>query len=239
MPLQTFANFEYEKRIKKARKIAGILGSKAMLKGTRVLDIGTGSGVCADFFANHVVGHEGFVAAVDRSDQRLLKNNYQFELVEGACLPFESNSFDIVISNHVIEHVWPASEQLTHLKEISRVLKNTGTLYLVFPNKYAVIEPHYKLPFLSWLPQYFADKYVRILGGRIFDCHTPSQRRLAGMLRETDLREEEVTEKVLAYVVKNELEGCKRAFVKLIFPLITVFFMSVIPTRVYLLRKKD
>lgn len=216
-----------------------MLGQKVQLKGARVLDIGTGAGVCADYFANHVVGPQGYVVAVDRTDQRLLKNNYQFKIIEGVSLPFENSYFDIVISNHVIEHVGAFQEQLTHLKEISRVLKDTGTLYLAFPNKYAVIEPHYSLPFLSWLPQRFADFYLKLTGkGEFFDCQTPSRSRFTDLLNGTDLNEKEITEDILAYVVKNELAGFRRVFASFIFPLITKIFMFIIPTRVFLLNKK-
>ena len=80
-----------------------------------------------------------------------------------------------------------------------------------YPNKYALFEPHYKLPFLSWLPQGFADKYIRITGkAKNFDCQPPSRKQLGAMLKETDLREEEVTKDILIYVVNNELEGSKK-----------------------------
>lgn len=152
MSLLTFANLEYEMRVKKAKKIADLLTRKTQLQGKPVLDIGTGAGVCAEFFASQVVGPHGSVVAVDRSDQRLVTGQYHFEIVEGVRLPFENKSFDIVISNHVIEHVGGFNDKSTHLKEISRVLKSSGILYLAFPNRFAVVEPHYKLPFLSWFP---------------------------------------------------------------------------------------
>ncbi|MBT6718867.1 MAG: class I SAM-dependent methyltransferase [Nitrospina sp.] len=215
MSLRTFANLDLEMRRKKAKKIADILGDRVELNGAKVLDIGTGSGVCADYFANHVVGPDGMVAAVDRDDQRLLKNNYHFEIIEGVKLPFESNFFDIVISNHVIEHVGFFSEQLMHLREISRVLKRTGTLYLAFPNKYTLIEPHYKLPFLSWLPQQFSDGYLKLTGrGKVFDCHAPSLSRFADLLKEAELSGEEITEEILAYVVVPEKPYFQRKMVK-------------------------
>ena len=47
-------------------------------------------------------------------------------------LPFRDDSFDLVISHHVIEHV---NDQLAHLLELKRVLKPEGRLYLGCPNK--------------------------------------------------------------------------------------------------------
>ena len=63
--------------------------------------------------------------------------------------PFDDNFFDIVISNHVIEHI--ASQQ-QHLSEIKRVLKHPGICYFATPNWYFPIEPHYKIPLIHYLP---------------------------------------------------------------------------------------
>ena len=53
-------------------------------------------------------------------------------LVGSERLPFRSDSFDLVISHHVIEHV---HDQMLHLAEIRRVLNAGGVCYLGTPNK--------------------------------------------------------------------------------------------------------
>jgi ubiquinone/menaquinone biosynthesis C-methylase UbiE len=55
------------------------------------------------------------VHSVDIADDRLEREGFEFHLVEGAQLPFEDSFFDIVLSNHVIEHVGDLPEQRTHL----------------------------------------------------------------------------------------------------------------------------
>ena len=45
-----------------------------------------------------------------------------------------------------------------------RVLADNGVLYLGLGNRLGIIEPHYKLPFLSYLPPSLADRYVRASG---------------------------------------------------------------------------
>jgi SAM-dependent methyltransferase len=47
-------------------------------------------------------------------------------------LPFPARSFDVVLSNHVIEHVL---NQRLHLGEIRRVLADRGVCYLATPNR--------------------------------------------------------------------------------------------------------
>lgn len=49
------------------------------------------------------------------------------------------------------------------MKEIFRVLTPKGVVYLGLGNRLGVIEPHYRLPFLSWLPYPMADAYVRTM----------------------------------------------------------------------------
>jgi SAM-dependent methyltransferase len=74
-------------------------------------------------------------------------------------LPFESGSFDIVICNHVYEHTDDAAQLLA---EIRRVMHDDAVCYFAGPNKYEPVEPHYGLPFLSWLPRPLADRYMRL-----------------------------------------------------------------------------
>jgi SAM-dependent methyltransferase len=70
-------------------------------------------------------------------------------------------SLDVVIFNHIYEHVVDARAVVN---EIHRVLKPTGVAYLGLANKYQLMEPHYRLPLLSWLPQKAADTYIRRAG---------------------------------------------------------------------------
>ena len=43
-----------------------------------------------------------------------------------------------------------------------RVLSDDGVVYFGMMNRLGVIEPHYRLPFLSYLPQPLADRYLRL-----------------------------------------------------------------------------
>ena len=66
-------------------------------------------------------------------------------------LPFEDQSFDIVFSNSVIEHVGSPDNQHQMAREVMRVGKKhvTQTPSLWFP-----LEPHARLPFFQFLPRW-------------------------------------------------------------------------------------
>jgi 2-polyprenyl-3-methyl-5-hydroxy-6-metoxy-1,4-benzoquinol methylase len=63
---------------------------------------------------------------------------------------YGDNSFDLVFSNSVIEHLYTWENQQKMAREIRRVGKN---YFVQTPNKYFVIEPHYALPIFQFLPK--------------------------------------------------------------------------------------
>jgi len=65
---------------------------------------------------------------------------------------FADQSFDLVYSNSVIEHLYSFENQKKMAAEIQRV----GKKYFVqTPNKYFFIEPHYALPLFQFMPTPF------------------------------------------------------------------------------------
>lgn len=155
-------------RRRKAVKIAAIVSGHRQLADADLLDIGTGSGHIADEFTRQVKR----VVSVDLNDERDVREGYEFIKVDGAALPFDDDSFDIVVSNHVVEHV---PDQRTHLAELMRVVRPGGVVYLATPNKLWLRDPHYRLPFISWLPRQASQAYLRtIKPGKVWDIYPMS-----------------------------------------------------------------
>ncbi|HEX5960885.1 MAG TPA: methyltransferase domain-containing protein [Rhodanobacteraceae bacterium] len=175
-------------RLPKAGKIAALLELDSNAGGPlRLLEIGTGSGLIAHYFATRLE-LDCEVDAIDVLDQRQITEGYRYQTVTGVELPFAEGSFDVVISNHVIEHVGGADEQLAHLRAMARVLKPGGVAYLATPNRWQLIEPHYRLAFLSWLPKAWRSRYLRWRkAGDHYDCEPLSMPELESMLRASGL----------------------------------------------------
>lgn len=174
-PYSSYAGMNEATRHKKAQKIIAVLNSKMDLKRADVLDIGTGSGHIISLIARECRS----ATSVNLDDERVIKDGYKFVQVADVKLPFDDESFDVVISNQVIEHIPP---QQQHLEEICRVLKKGGIAYIATPSKFTLIEPHFKLPFLSWLPKHLADGYVRLFKHKQFDVYPLTLGRLVRWL---------------------------------------------------------
>jgi ubiquinone/menaquinone biosynthesis C-methylase UbiE len=150
-------------RIIKAKKIFTILKdfSKNDLQTRQCLEVGCSTGKNINYLAEFL----GECTGIDIDEKAVKygalhrKLHVNFIIGDAIQLPFTENFFDIIVCNHVYEHV-PDSQDL--MKEIFRVLKPGGFCYFAAGNKFSVIEGHYKLPFLSWLPKPLANLYLQI-----------------------------------------------------------------------------
>jgi SAM-dependent methyltransferase len=185
---QSHAYLHIPSRRLKGMKIERLLELSQSGAPVRLLEVGTGSGGIAHYFGSHKSGRYD-VDAVDVCDNRVIKESYRYTHVEGVALPFADALFDVVLTNHVIEHVGDQEAQLTHLREVRRVLKPSGVGYLGVPNRWMLVEPHYHLVFLSWLPRGWRNFYLRVVGkGRFYDCEPLESWRLEGLLSKAGLK---------------------------------------------------
>lgn len=159
------------KRRRKAAKIIAVLGhflgtagSERPLEGLTVADIGCSAGFIADELAKagakRTFGVDIDVPGLRKAAERF-GDRVTFVCADGTALPFADGSMDVLVFNHIYEHVVDPDAVMT---ELHRVLRDNGVLYLGLGNRLGIMEPHYKLPFLSYLPPSLADHYVRLTG---------------------------------------------------------------------------
>ena len=181
---QPHAVLDLPSRRHKGLKIERLLDLQQRPQPIRLLEVGTGSGGIAHYFGTHA-GLRCDVTAVDVVDQRLIHDGYRFMQVTDTTLPFADASFDVVLSNHVIEHVGEHDAQLHHLRELRRVMAADGVGYLAVPNRWMLVEPHYRLAFLSWLPHRLRTPYLRLMRrGERYDCEPLNLAQLDALLAE-------------------------------------------------------
>jgi len=191
----------------KARKIEKLLDLGSVGRPIRMLEVGTGSGGIANYFGTHP-SIRAEVDAVDVHDNRVVSEGYRFRQVVDTVLPYSDSAFDVVISNHVIEHVGDRAAQMRHLAELKRVLASDGIGYLAVPNRWMVVEPHFRVAFLSWLPRGLRSRYLRLRGkGSFYDCEPLMQHEVERMLDESELAAENIGFDALRATVEIEKDA--------------------------------
>jgi 2-polyprenyl-3-methyl-5-hydroxy-6-metoxy-1,4-benzoquinol methylase len=157
-----------DKRRRKAQRIVAVsshfLGADD-LSGLVVADVGCSVGIIAADLASagaRVVGLDIDVPGLGRASSRHSgSGRLAFVCGDSQRSPLADASVDMIVCNHVYEHV-VSPEAL--VSEIHRILKPSGVAYLALGNVWGVVEPHYRLPFLSYLPRSLAHRYVQATG---------------------------------------------------------------------------
>ena len=138
-----------------------LVGDARISPGQQVLDLGCGTG-CPSILAAQAVGDKGTVVGLDLSENMLAAarrkaeqsgvKNISFHAKDVTSLPYESASFDAVISRFCLMFL---PDIHGALNEISRVLKNGGYLSA------AVWSTPDKNPFVT-IPMGVLKKYIEI-----------------------------------------------------------------------------
>lgn len=102
-------------------------------KGSKILDVATGTGQQAFAFAKEgyeVIGIDLSEAMLNVAKKKNKFRNAKFEVADATSLPFEGNSFDISSVSFAL-HDMPLSIREKVLKEMVRVTKSEGTILIV------------------------------------------------------------------------------------------------------------
>jgi SAM-dependent methyltransferase len=235
---QPHAVLDLHSRRFKAQKIERLLDLDARPGPLRLLEVGTGSGGIAHYFGTHP-SRRFRVSALDVVDNRQAVEGYEYVNGHDTQLPLPDASFDVVLSNHVIEHVGPPEEQLQHLQELRRVLRRDGIGYVAVPNRWMLVEPHYRLAFLSWWPRSWRTPYLRMMGrGKEYDCLPLSAPEARGLLRGAGFTFEQQCGRALRITFELESPGSLlwRGLLRFVPDWAWALAAPIFPTLIYVVR---
>lgn len=158
----------------------------------RVADLGSGTGIIKKELENitgkPIIGIELDTSFMEEPERTAAGDVTRLPLADGA--------LDFALLNHLYEHV---EDQPALFRELFRVLAPGGAAYVSAGNRLMVVEPHYRLPFLSWLPRPLADRYLRWTGrGEAYrGIRFRTRGELMRMIRNAGFRIEDRTRRAL------------------------------------------
>jgi SAM-dependent methyltransferase len=174
-------------RAARARRMVALLRDCAgvSLNGKRVLDVGCSAGLITREIAAGAGFTVGVEIAADAVAYAAAHHSRRGELafVRGSaeCLPFPPAVFDVVICNHVYEHVGDVQALLA---EIERVLRPGGVCWFAAGHTFQLVQPHHRIPLLTVMPRSWAGALMRLCGrGDSYDERFVPPWRLPSMLR--------------------------------------------------------
>jgi len=151
--------------------------------GDRVLDAGCGSG---RLFTYDLRGQASLILGVDLTSDVGQNPNIDWPLRASlTALPFASETFDLIICKHVLEHL---EQPDSAFRELARVLRPQGRLLILTPNRF-----HYVSLLASLLPPSFQRLVASGRGLTLGEVHPTAYRantprRLRWLARQAGLR---------------------------------------------------
>ena len=104
---------------------------------------------------------------------------WPYLIADGCHMPFLDDSFDLVVSNAVVEHVGLEPDQRAFVAEHVRV---GGNWVITTPNRWFPVESHTSTLFQHWLPSWRGrrSEFTRLLSRREFRALLPPGAHLVG-----------------------------------------------------------
>jgi ubiquinone/menaquinone biosynthesis C-methylase UbiE len=122
------SNLQYQEHLKRYNF------AKKYVERKIVLDIGCGPRSGSFYLAEkakRIIAIDASKESIEYAKSHFQKENLEYQVMSGTDLKFSDNSFDVVVSLEVLEHI---GNYRKYLSEILRVLKSGGIYVLSTPN---------------------------------------------------------------------------------------------------------
>lgn len=134
-----------------------------------VLEVGCGEGYGSSLisrYASKIIGLDVDDSVITYASKKYGSENCFFEVYDGLKIPYEKDTFDVIVSFQVIEHI---KDDINYLSEIYRVLKKNGIFILSTPNKTHRLKPNQKPWNRFHIREYNPQEIENLLKNKFFD----------------------------------------------------------------------
>ncbi len=200
-----------------------------------ILDLGAGRGrfmIAILKRGGKVSGVEPYDKYIDIAKTESKKEGFELELKEGVGenIPFLDAEFGFVNMTEVIEHV---ADPRGAMREVFRVLKSDGQVYISVPNRYGFKDQHFNLYFVNWLPRSLAHDFISLFGKHKDYSGENGLQRLSEMHYMTLGKAKNIfeslgfmTEDIREIKIKNKFLGLKRFGVRLFYKILRPWYFD-------------
>lgn len=143
-------------RSRKAALIQAMCG-RQLEEARHVVDLGAGTGLVKS--ALEKIARRPIIGI--EIDRAFIEEPSRMAIGDLLALPIRDRAVDFAIANHVYEHV---ADLDRFFAEVRRALAPGGSVYVTAGNRFALMEPHYRIPTLSWWPRPVATALLRLTG---------------------------------------------------------------------------
>jgi len=153
--------------VDKYRPWGEVINNYHKIEGSDLFSSGCGS--AGDLLVMHQMGAKSVTGVeVDEELANLARirlksaGDVKFDIstYAGRKLPYDDDTFDIITSIHVVEHV---GHVRLYLSELLRVLRPGGILFMDCPNRFYPYEQHTMLKYVHLLPHAVRDVLMRMI----------------------------------------------------------------------------
>jgi ubiquinone/menaquinone biosynthesis C-methylase UbiE len=127
------------------------------------LEVGCGEGYGTYLLskkATKIIGLDINKDTIAHASMKYESENCKFKVYDGQIIPYKDNTFDVVISFQVIEHI---QNETKYISEIYRVLKKNGIFIISTPNKNYRLKPGQKPWNRFHLKEYYPNELENVL----------------------------------------------------------------------------